>query len=160
MKLFFSILLIIFLSGCITKNGFLTYGNKHPEIAAEFCAEEYPAKDSLIEGKTDTIVKTDIRTDTVTVTLINTVTGKPSLIKVPCPPCKSTVRTIYHTDTIIRIDKAKEAVLINNFNNEHDAKTKAETERDNTKKENKSLRIMSVIAILAFFICLFLLIKR
>ena len=117
---------LMLFSGCMTKNKFLRYGKEHPETAAEFCADEYPAKDSIIYGRTDTVTVTNTRTDSVTTTIVNEVTGETKIVKLPCPPCKETIKVVHKTDTIIRIDRAKEKVLIEKSEQEQAKREKAE----------------------------------
>jgi len=154
------IIAVLLSPSCTTKKGFIKYGNKHPDIAAEFCAEEYPAKDSIIQGRIDTLVQVKTRTDTVTTTIVNEVTGETRTIRVPCPPCQQTTRTLVKTDTIIRIDKAKEAVLINRLNEKNTQLIKVEIERDGLKKDNNGLKWFSGISLAAAIFLLFLVLKK
>lgn len=152
------------LSSCTTKNKFIKFGLNHPDIAAEFCADEYPAKDSIIKGKPDTVTNTvTLPPDTIPCPepKVDPKTGKISPGRVVCPPSKTITKTVFTTDTIIRVDKAKETVLINRFQSEHDQRIKAETERDKLRKDNKALVwACSLIGIAALAMLFFLLRSR
>lgn len=123
--------LLLFFSGCDTQKRFSKLADEHKDWLAEECIEHYPAKDSLIQGKTDTVTNTITRTDSVITTVRDTITGKTRTIKLPCPPCVQATKTVLRTDTIVRVDRAKEAVLINQYKAEHDKLVKTEEKLDN-----------------------------
>jgi len=51
-------LVVMFLASCMTPKKAAETLNKHPKEAAEFCAENYPVKDSII-FKVDTVTTID-----------------------------------------------------------------------------------------------------
>lgn len=130
--------------GCRTQQKFNKIADKHPLWLAEKCTEKFPVQETTIEGKRDTITITETRTDTVTATIINTVTGKPVTVKIPCPACKSITNTIYKTDTIIRKDTAKEFVLTNSLN---EAKGEIKDLEKGNKNKNTAIWILSGICL-------------
>lgn len=47
--------LLLFTSGCTTKNKFIKYGTNHKDIASELCSELFPLKPSSVVTKKDTV---------------------------------------------------------------------------------------------------------
>lgn len=102
------LLLLILLCGCYTerkaKEQFSKAAIAYPKIPAEFCANEFPVKDSIItdtllttdtlyvEGLSDTIMIQDF--DTVRITITKTL------------PAKIITNTVHIRDTIIRENTA------------------------------------------------------
>lgn len=144
--------LALVLPGCMTSAKFTKYGLSHPKEAAQFCADEYPAKDSIIKGKSDTVTRTEYKPGVqlpCPPAKVNTVTGKTETIYVDCPPGEVIYHTITLTDTIVRVDRAIEKL-----------KDIAESELASEKKENKSLKLFAVIMTAAAILLLILVLKK
>lgn len=147
---FIAIIGLALLTSCATKSKFNRIADKHEDWLSERCSEQFPVKDSVVEGKTDTVTTSTIRTDTVYVTRVNTVTGKTEIVKLPCPPCKETVRTIVKSDTMYRRDTAKERVWELKYLKEHDNANKLEEQLTETKKErNWAVGILAGLVLIA-----------
>jgi len=93
-------ILTVLIASCTTQRKFNRIADKHEDWLLTRCIKDYPNKETTIIGKTDTIVTEKLRVDTVTTTVVNTVTGKTQVVKLPCPPCKSKETTLYRTDTV------------------------------------------------------------
>lgn len=103
------LLLILLLSSCYSerkaKNQFSKAAIAYPKIPAEFCADEFPVKDSVIkdtvittdtlyiEGLADTVMIQDF--DTVRITITKTL------------PAKVITNTVHIRDTIIKTNTAE-----------------------------------------------------
>lgn len=156
MKLLLISLIAIGITSCTTKHKFNRIADKHEDWLSERCSSQYPVKDSLIQGKTDTIVKESIRVDTVTTTITNTVTGKKEIVKLPCPPCKETIKTVARVDTVIMRDTAKERVLELKYIKEHDALIKAETKLAEAKNTLKWIYMIAGVLVVLFGVLKFM----
>lgn len=99
---------IIFLIGAFScnplKKAQQTFDANKP-AAAEYCADRFPVKDSLIKG--DTLVTTDTLYVKEYDTIVDTIKLKSYY------PTKYITKTIRITDTVIRRDNAREQVLAN-----------------------------------------------
>lgn len=82
--------------------------DENPNVAALYCSVNFPAKDSLIKG--DTVVLLDTLETQGPVIEVQ-VPGDTVKIKGQCPPVKVITKFSRVTDTIIRIDHAKEIVM-------------------------------------------------
>jgi hypothetical protein len=94
------LILLVFVSCNPLKKAIKTF-DANPGAAAQYCAEHFPARDSIILGDTVTITDTitegimiEVPCDTVTLTAI-------------CPPAKVITKIKTVIDTVIRIDQAK-----------------------------------------------------
>lgn len=113
---FFIIVLLLlailfwFVCGCTTAKKATNFMLTHPEVAAEFCAKEFPVKDSLIKGDSiilydtlwglsDPVIETVTKNDTVTIT--------------KTLPSKVITKTVHIRDTIIRENFARVSQLLN-----------------------------------------------
>lgn len=138
MKLYlcYAIFWSIVLSGCMTQNKFNKAADKHPDWLALECAETFPVTERLLPGKTDTLIQTNSRTDTVTIYVEKD--GKPYPVKVACPSCNSTVRTLYKTDTLVREDSAKIYLANDRYVQESNAHDKTREELAETVREKET----------------------
>lgn len=104
------LLIILLLAGCITSKKVKRYLNEHPDTSAEYCAETYPVKDSLIKGDSvvtyDTLWGIEVMHDTTEVA---------NEVKVPIQVIKFVpqivTKTIKITDTIIKENTARVSYL-------------------------------------------------
>jgi hypothetical protein len=111
------IVLVLLLVSCNTEkkqlDKFNNYGYSHTPVAAQLCAVLFPAKDTLIQGRTDTLTRRDTLVsikvfhsrDTVEITRTVTVHD---------------TKVIHKTDTVKIVDKAAFAALQNKWQTEHD----------------------------------------
>lgn len=139
MKKYISLLVIaVVLTGCMTQKKqqriARAYMHSNPIELATLCSIHFPAKDTFIKGEPDTVTTEVVRRDTVTVQ----VEGRD--IHVPCPECRQKTRTITIVDTIVRLDEASLAVLLDQINvlslSEAVLKEKL-SEKDRQLKESK-----------------------
>lgn len=109
------IIIILLLTSCVSSKKVHKYLDKHPEEAAQFCAEAFPVKDTVI-------VRDSIRFDTLYLetepeiirdsfwlkgdTIIRQVTKN-------CPPHQVVTKTVTKDSLIIRRDRAYETVQAN-----------------------------------------------
>lgn len=126
----------IVLSGCMTQNKFNKAADKHPDWLASECVENFPVTERLLPGKTDTLIQTDTRTDTVTIYVEKD--GKPYPVKVACPSCNRTTMTLYKTDTLVREDSAKIYLAIDRYVQESNAHDKTREELAEMVREKET----------------------
>lgn len=127
--------LVLLLAGCVNSKKATRYMNEHKDKLAELCAENFPAKDSII-------VRDSIRLDTIYEDGEIVQVWVPSnpdtiLVKAQCPPHKLITRTVRRDSIIIRVDRAKETMLINNANQLNEALIKVTSQRDELKARVK-----------------------
>jgi hypothetical protein len=102
-----NLLFLLLLTSCVTPKkavDVLSRPKNEPYLAS-ICAEKYPVKDSIIKG--DSIVRFDTLWETFTDTLIS----EPKVITETRIVPKTVTKWITRTDTIIRENTAKVAVL-------------------------------------------------
>lgn len=157
MKLYicYAIFWSIILSGCMTQNKFNKAADKHPDWLALECAETFPVQEKYIEGKRDTLTLTNTRVDTVTV--ITERDGKPYPVRVACPACNETIRTIVRTDTIVKQDSAKIYLANNRYVQESNAHDKtreelAETVREKETRTTQRNWLFAIVLVVAGYI--------
>jgi len=103
------LIFIIVLSGCYSRQKAVKQHGRasatYPEIAADYCARIYPAKDSLIKG--DSIVITDtIYTGGLTSFDTTIVMETKYITKTIQLPGTKIIERIFKTDTVVRVDRA------------------------------------------------------
>lgn len=104
------ILIIFLLSGCLSQKKVQRYLNENPQTAAEYCAEEFPVKDSVYVK--DTVVLYDtLYLQGVPLYDTLTIKGETIIIKRVCPPTKVITKTVRVDSIIIRRDIAQETSL-------------------------------------------------
>jgi predicted small secreted protein len=132
----FAILLaLLVLTACSPMKKAVQTFDKHLPDAAEYCADRFPAKDTII-------VRDSIRLDTIyqdgeVVEVLVPSNPDTVLVKAQCPPHKIIVKTVRHDSIIIRVDKAMETAL--RFQNEacNEELIKITTSRDELKARMK-----------------------
>lgn len=106
---------MLLITSCTTEKKAVGYMNSHAFTAAQYCANAFPVRDSVI-------YKHSIKTDTLTVqgepaTIYDTIlqNGKEIIVekKIPCPPVQVVQHTNYDTAFVIRENTAKTAALSN-----------------------------------------------
>jgi len=91
------------LTSCSGKKAFQKYSAKHPEALAEKCFEQFPAKETYIQGKTDTLISYEtIIGDSIECPKV----ASNQLSFVKCKDSKVIIKTLIRTDTINRIDSS------------------------------------------------------
>lgn len=104
------ILIIFLLSGCLSQKKVQRYLNENPQTAAEYCAEEFPVKDSVYVK--DTVVLYDtLYLQGVPLYDTLTIKGETIIIERVCPPTKVITKTVRVDSIIIRRDIAQETSL-------------------------------------------------
>lgn len=109
--------------------------NKHKDKLAELCADEFPAKDSIIVRDSvsfDTLYNTDIVFDTTTV--------KDTVYITRQLPGKTIVKTVRKDSTIVRVDKAMESHLGNKLLAANKEIERLNAENNELKAFKKSMR--------------------
>lgn len=155
------IIILLLLASCNPLKKAVKTFDDNPAAAALYCATNFPAKDSLIPG--DTIVKTDTLTEGVFIEVpCDTVK-----IRVECPPTRTITKTVHVTDTIVRVDHAKEVSLqatVSQRDNTigEQAKTinRKQTDLDDMKGKRNWWRIVALILAGVLGLATFLKIKR
>lgn len=106
--------IILTLCSCNAERKALDYAKSHPEKFAEFCADEFPVKDSVIVRDSisfDTLYSENevyirdtsyIEKEGRTITIYK---------EKRCPPTKTITKTVRHDSLVIRRDTAKETAL-------------------------------------------------
>lgn len=95
--------------GCNTAKRAHQYANAHPEEFAEFCAEEYPVKDSLVVR--DSVHFDTLYVEGVTLTDTLVIEGKTVILDRPCPPQRVVTKVVRKDSTIYRENTARVAHL-------------------------------------------------
>jgi len=103
------LILLILLSGCYSRKVATKQHGRavstYPDLAADYCARIYPAKDSLIKG--DSIVVTDtIYTGGLTSFDTTIIMDTKYITKTIQLPGTKIIERIFKTDTVVRVDKA------------------------------------------------------
>ncbi len=101
------LLILLIFTGCMTPKKAVDVLSrpKNEPVAAEFCANKYPVRDSIIKG--DSVVRFDTLWETYTDTLIS----EPQVIIETKIVPKTVTRWVTIRDTIIRENTARVAVL-------------------------------------------------
>ncbi|MEP7375523.1 MAG: hypothetical protein ABI675_19415 [Chitinophagaceae bacterium] len=128
-------LALLFLTSCNPVKKAVETFDKHLPAAALYCADRFPAKDSII-------IRDSVRLDTLwedgeIVRVLVPSSPDTVIVKAQCPPHKIITKTIQHDSIIIRIDKAKETVLLNQVNQCNEDLLKVTTSRDELKARVK-----------------------
>lgn len=135
------LLLILILTGCYSerkaKNQFAKAVVAYPKIPAEYCANEFPVKDSVIRDTTKTtdtvLIQGGITEDTLIIRVNDTV--RITIIREL--PGKIITNTIRITDTIIRENTAALRLCEIDKSQLTDLLTKKTTEADKYKAQAK-----------------------
>jgi hypothetical protein len=102
-----NLLFLLLLTSCVTPKkavDVLSRPNNEP-VAAEFCSQKYPVKDSILKG--DSVVRFDTLWETFTDTLIS----EPQVIIETRIVPKTVTKWVTIRDTIVRENTAKISVL-------------------------------------------------
>lgn len=98
---------------CTGKKGYLKYSASHPEVLAKDCLDKFPAKESFIKGKTDTLIEYSIlKADSFACPEVKG--QKITYIKIPT----KSLKTLYisRTDTVIKRDSSALFLLMKSDN--------------------------------------------
>jgi len=105
--------MLLLLSACVTQERVQRYLQEHPELAAAYCAEEFPIQETLKPGKEtverDTSEQEGPVLDCPEVT--DQKTGKVHTPQVKCPPHKVIRETVTRVDTLIQKNTAQVKAL-------------------------------------------------
>lgn len=145
MNKLFLLLMPVLLSSCMTLNKAKRKMRDNPVALAEMCALHFPATDKFIKGDPVIEIVETARTDTVEVE----VEGK--TIKVVCPECRSQTKTITVTDTIVRLDEASLAVLLDQINTLSISEAVLTYKNSELKKEKRNLVFALIGSVLGLF---------
>lgn len=123
--------------------------DKHPDAAAEYCADRFPVKDSLIKGDTVTTIDTSYEMLFITDTVRTLDTVRITITK---PVTVTKTRII--TDTVIRENTARVTALNNQVEacqvtvNDRDARiTRLQADYDGMKAKRNKWRLWLWIAV-------------
>lgn len=106
----FLLYVVAVFSSCTTAKKATAYLDKHEDIAAPYCANKYPVRESVT-------IKDSLHTDTayfeVPAYLFDTiyVEGQPTFIKQQCPPSKTITQTKFQSIERVRVDSARVKAL-------------------------------------------------
>lgn len=111
--LLIALMAVIAMSSCTTSRKATSYMIKHPAVGADYCAVQWPCKDSVFERilikEGETIVKVDSFTNTDTVVAVDTVfITKTKIVRRDI----AVHDTVERTRVIYQTDKAKQAALV------------------------------------------------
>lgn len=148
-----SLCILASLTSCSGKKAFTKYASKHPEILAKECLDKFPAKETYIQGKIDTLINYQtIKGDSVECpkALPNKV------VFVKCPDSKVMIKTLIRVDTIIKKDSS--ALYLLNVQNE---KVKSlELKIKELKQDKRQLYMWLIFLIIFIGINLYFKIKK
>ena len=115
MKKYLIYFIIVFgVASCTTERKAIKFLNKHPFVAADYCANKFPVIPTYIKGKDSIIEKTvEVKGDSIPYPP----NEKGEVIKVKCPDAKVVTRDVYRTDTITKENTAKLSALQQRYNN-------------------------------------------
>lgn len=101
--LWIALCIIAAFTSCSGKKAFQKYSAKHPEALAEKCLERFPAKETYIQGKTDTLMTYEtIPGDSIECPKV----ASNQLSFVKCKDSKVITKTLIRIDTINRVDSS------------------------------------------------------
>lgn len=114
MKNYLIYFIIVFgVTSCTTERKAIKYLDKHPLVAADYCASKYPVVPTYIKGKDSIIEKTvEVKGDSIPCPP----NEKGEVIKVKCPDAKLVYQNVYRTDTITKENTAKLSALQIRYN--------------------------------------------
>jgi len=96
------------LSSCSGKKAFTKYASKHPEALAKECLDKFPAKETYIQGKIDTLMTYEtIPGDSIECPKV----ASNQLSFVKCKDSKVIIKTLLRIDTINRVDSSANYLL-------------------------------------------------
>jgi len=109
--IYFSI--VFGVTSCTTERKAIKFLNKHPLVAADYCASKYPVVPTYIKGKDSIIEKTvEVKGDSIPCPP----NEKGEVVKVKCPDAKLVYQNVYRTDTITKENTAKLSALQLRYN--------------------------------------------
>ena len=101
--LWIALCIVAALTSCSSKKAFEKYSEKHPEALAKECLEKFPAKETYIQGKTDTLLTYEtIKGDSIECPKV----ASNQLYFVKCKDSKVITKTLIRIDTINRVDSS------------------------------------------------------
>lgn len=114
MKKYLIYFIIVFgVTSCTTERKAIKFLDKHPLVAADYCAGKYPVVPTYIKGKDSVIEKTvTVKGDSIPCPP----NEKGEVVKVKCPDAKVITRDVYRTDTITKENTAKLGALQIRYN--------------------------------------------
>lgn len=141
------------LTSCSGKKAFIKYSSKHPEVLAKECLDKFPAKETYIQGKIDTL----INYQTIKGDSIECPKALPNkVVFVKCPDNKVITKTLIRVDTIIKKDSSANYLL-----NVQNDKVKSLDGKIKELKHDKTVLYMWLIFLIIFIgINLYLKIKK
>ena len=101
--LWIALCIVAAFTSCSGKKAFQKYSAKHPEALAEKCLERFPAKETYLKGKTDTLISYEtIIGDSIECPKV----ASNQLSFVKCKDSKVIIKTLVRIDTINRVDSS------------------------------------------------------
>lgn len=129
MKRLILMAIIALMASCTTQRKVDKWVNNNPMYLANKCATEFPVKEGIIKGKTDTV--TEIVTDTVKIKMDCPPDKEGKVVTLECPPNEYIYKYIHSTDTLLRENTAQTAI-------ERDRADKYEKKYNDESKKRES----------------------
>lgn len=130
------------LTSCSGKKAFTKYAAKHPEALAKECLDKFPAKETYIQGKIDTLINYQtIKVDSIECPKV----AANKIVFVKCPDSKVITKTLIRVDTIIKKDSS--ALYLLNVQND---KVKSLDGKIKDLKHDKTILYMWLIFLIIF----------
>ena len=151
--LWIALCIIAAFTSCSGKKAFQKYSAKHPEALAEKCLERFPAKETYIQGKTDTLMTYEtIPGDSIECPKV----ASNQLSFVKCKDSKVITKTLIRIDTINRVDSS--ALYLLNVQKQNVVSLNKKI--NYLKDDRMNLRIWLILLILFIGINLYFKIKK
>lgn len=136
------------LQSCTTERKALNYLQKHPEVGAVYCNDKHPVKEVFIKGK-DSVIEKTVTVKGDSVDCPPQIKGKDTIrVKVKCPDQKVIYQNVYRTDTLVKENTAKSAILGNELDKVNKSYLEEKILREKAEKEART-RLWYLIGLMA-----------